>query len=89
MNKKAEANIQNKDQFSAVYLKTRKQIFIDNLIGGIAWGLGSIIGATVIIGIAGIIIVNTKKVPLVGPIVNIIQEQIRTGANDITNLGKK
>jgi len=70
-----------------VELLDRKTIMLNNLIGGITWGLGTIIGATLIIGILGILIVNTKKVPLIGNIVEVIQNDIQNGKNSF-NMNK-
>lgn len=35
---------------------SRKQILINNFLGGLAWGLGSVIGATVVVAILGYIL---------------------------------
>jgi len=77
------AKVELKDRYQAVELKSRKQIIIDNLIGGIAWGLGTVIGATFIVGILGIIIVNTKKIPLVGDLVKVVTEQVQNGLDKV------
>lgn len=52
-----------------IYLRSRKRIFFDNLLGGIAWGLGSVIGATIIIGLLSLIFVRMQKIPLLGELV--------------------
>ena len=62
-----------------VHLKSRKQIFIDNFFGGMAWGLGSVVGATLIVGILGIAIVKSKTIPLVGDVVKVVVTEIQTG----------
>jgi hypothetical protein len=80
--------IGRKDSYLAVQLKSGRRIFIDNLLGGIAWGFGSVIGATIIVGILGLIVVETKKIPLLGSIVTVVETQIKTGANDLSNINK-
>jgi hypothetical protein len=57
--------------------KSRKDLFIDNFIGGISWGVGSVLGATVIISIIGIVIAQTRSIPLLGNIVEVITTEIQ------------
>lgn len=67
--------------------KDKKTIFINNLIGGIAWGVGSVIGVTLILGMLGFIFVKTEKIPIVGDFVRIVIEQVEKGqevTNDLT-----
>lgn len=52
--------------------KTRKRIFIDNFIGGIAWALGATVG----IAIIGFLISKIDLVPLVGNFVADVNEYI-------------
>jgi hypothetical protein len=66
----------NDEKFTQIY-KPRRQIFLDNLVGGIAWGVGSVIGATLIIGILGIIISQTRSIPFLGQIVNLTMSEIQ------------
>lgn len=55
--------------------RSRKQIVIDNLLGGIAWGLGSIIGATIVVSLIGFLLSQVETVPFIGKIVqNVVQE---------------
>lgn len=65
-----------------IYKKSRKKVMFDNFLGGIAWGVGSLIGATVVIGVLGWIIVTTRNIPLLGSIVDIVREQVQTGINE-------
>lgn len=67
-----------------VHFKSRKRIITDNFIGGMSWGLGTVIGATIIVGILGLAVVRTKNVPLLGDIVKIFASEIQTGFNEIT-----
>lgn len=71
------------DRAGEVYTKSRRQIMIDNFIGGLTWGLGSVIGATIVVGILGLIIVNTKHIPLIGDVVKVAVEQINNGINEL------
>jgi hypothetical protein len=75
--------IEQKDKYKEVEVKNRKSIIIDNFIGGISWGLGSVIGATIIVGILGLIIVNTKRVPIIGDAVKVIVDQVENGIKEV------
>lgn len=68
-----------------IHLKSRKRIIIDNFLGGIAWGLGTVIGATVLVGLIGILIVRTRSVPLVGDVVNVFMSEIQIGIKELSN----
>ena len=63
------------DKYTAVTM-SRKAIFINNLIGGIAWAMGATIGAAVIVTMAGIILSKFDTVPLVGNYVKAINSYI-------------
>lgn len=62
----------------------KRDIFFNNFLAGIAWGLGSVLGATVIVGLLGILVVRTQKVPIIGDVVQVIVEQVEKGAEEIT-----
>ncbi len=69
------------NKFAYVDAKSRRRIFVDNLVGGIAWGVGSIIGATIIIGAFGLLVSRSRYIPLVGDVVQVILEEIQQGRN--------
>ena len=46
--------------------RTRKQIFINNFIGGIAWALGATIGLALIAIILTLILKNVSLIPVIG-----------------------
>ncbi|MEK9176325.1 MAG: DUF5665 domain-containing protein [Patescibacteria group bacterium] len=50
-------------------LKSKKQIFANNLIGGLAWGIGVTIGLTLLITLLGFIASRIDFVPIVGSFV--------------------
>lgn len=64
------------DKSLSIY-KSRKDLFIDNLIGGISWGVGSVVGATVVIGMLGFVIAQTQSIPFLGKIVNVVTTEIQ------------
>lgn len=65
-----------------IYKKSRRRVMFDNFLGGIAWGVGSLLGATVVVGVLGLVIVFTRNVPFLGSIVDIIKEQVQTGLDE-------
>lgn len=67
-----------------VHFKSRKHILTDNFLGGMAWGLGSVIGATIIVGLLGVAIVRTKSIPLIGDIVKVFVTEIQGGIKEFT-----
>ncbi len=46
--------------------KNKKEIIINNFIGGIAWAVGATIGLAIIVAILGLILRNINLVPFVG-----------------------
>lgn len=46
--------------------KTRRTIFVDNFLGGIAWSFGTFVGLAVLVIIAGFIISKINLVPIIG-----------------------
>jgi hypothetical protein len=54
--------------------ESRKRIFVNNFIGGIAWALGATIGLALIVGILTLILKNVNVIPVIGNFIgNIIQ----------------
>ncbi|MCL5409970.1 MAG: DUF5665 domain-containing protein [Patescibacteria group bacterium] len=53
-------------RFSANSTIRRRDIIFNNLLGGIAWGLGSAIGATVILALIISILRQINLVPAIG-----------------------
>ena len=46
--------------------KNKKEIFVNNLIGGLAWGIGATLGLSLLIAGLGIIANYLDLVPIVG-----------------------
>lgn len=49
--------------------KSLKRIFVNNFIGGIAWGLGATVGVAVLLAILGFIFSKVNLVPVIGTFV--------------------
>jgi len=58
--------------------RTKKDIFIQNLIGGIGWGIGSVVGATLIVGVLGTAILRSQNIPIIGKYISEISQVINT-----------
>jgi len=56
--------------------ESRKEIFFNNIIGGIGWGLGATVGAAIILAIAGMVVARINTVPIIGGYVENIMEYI-------------
>ncbi len=50
--------------------RSRKEIMINNFLGGIAWGLGATIGVSIILAVLGFIAGNANLIPIVGTFVS-------------------
>jgi len=59
----------SEDKYALIH-KNRKQIFTNNFIGGIAWGLGATFGVSLIVAILGFIATQANLVPVVGSFVS-------------------
>ncbi len=49
---------------------SRKQIFFNNFLGGIAWALGATVGISAVAILLGIILKNINLVPYIGNFVS-------------------
>lgn len=56
--------------------ESRKELFFNNIIGGIGWGLGATVGAAIIVALAGIILAKVNTVPIIGNYVENVLEYI-------------
>ena len=50
--------------------KTRAQIFFNNFLGGIAWGLGATVGVSIFFAILAFLISKIDLIPIVGNFVS-------------------
>lgn len=56
--------------------QNRKQIIINNFLGGISWGLGATIGVSVVLAILGIITSKIDLIPFIGSFISQILDFI-------------
>ena len=58
---------------------SRKEIIINNFLGGIAWGLGATIGVSLVLAILGFIASKANFIPVIGIFVsNILDFVLKT-----------
>lgn len=53
------------------------QLLMANFLSGVAWGLGSVIGATLVVAIIGMLIARSSQIPLLGKLVEITMVEIQ------------
>jgi hypothetical protein len=54
--------------------RSKKRIIFDNFLAGIAWGVGSVIGATIFIAILAYFLSKINFVPVVGDFVTEVNQ---------------
>lgn len=57
-------------RYEQTYKETRKQIIINNFIGGVSWGLGATIGVAVIVALLTLIAKQIDVIPVIGTFVS-------------------
>ena len=67
-----------RDHLTANGHLTKRRIIVNNFLGGLAWGLGSVIGATIIVALLFWILSWIKWVPVVGEVATEVSNTIRT-----------
>ncbi|MEX0616762.1 MAG: DUF5665 domain-containing protein [Candidatus Woykebacteria bacterium] len=58
--------------YTKVHLSTGK-IMINNFLGGLAWGFGTVLGATIIAALVLFVLSKLNTVPIIGGLINKIQ----------------
>lgn len=51
-------------------LMNRKQIIVNNFLGGIFWGLGATIGLAIVLAVLGFVVGRLDWVPVIGNIIS-------------------
>ncbi len=65
-------------KYEEVSKKSRKPSFIDNFLGGIAWGFGTTIGFSLVIAVLSFILNKLNFIPFVGDFVNAVIQYLKT-----------
>ncbi len=50
--------------------KSRTEIFINNFLGGVAWGLGATLGISIILAITAFLLSRVNFIPFVGDFIS-------------------
>ncbi len=74
---------QIRDHLTANSYIKKKDIIIGNFLGGLAWALGSVIGATIVVAILFSMLKTINFIPIVGSFIGGVMDQI-----DQTRLNK-
>jgi len=72
-NMKDSKNTQKYEKFQL----SRKDIMVNNFLGGIAWGVGTSIGLTVVVALISLILRQIEVVPIFGSFVLSITEFVK------------
>jgi hypothetical protein len=59
-----------------IHISTWKML-LNNFLGGLSWGFGTVLGATVVVGLVVIILTKLDSLPLVGDFFRDILQSIR------------
>jgi len=62
--------------YTRIYISTSRT-FINNFIGGLAWGFGVILGATVVVTLVLWVLNQLGEVPIIGELVSKIIEDVQ------------
>lgn len=63
------------EKYTKVFMK-KSDIMINNFIGGISWGVGSVIGATIVISLIFYILYQSTDLPIIGDLIQSILDLI-------------
>lgn len=64
---------------SRVHISTGRIVF-NNFLGGLAWGFGTVLGATVVVGLVVILLSKLNSVPIIGNFFSSILQAIQQGS---------
>jgi hypothetical protein len=73
---------------AGAYMKKR-DIFMGNLIGGVAWGVGSVLGATIVVAIIISLLRTINFVPVIGSFVGGVLDQVEEQKNQVVTPREK
>ncbi|HWQ95498.1 MAG TPA: DUF5665 domain-containing protein [Gammaproteobacteria bacterium] len=57
--------------------RSRKKMLLDNFVGGIAWGFGTVIGGTLVILLIGYILSKVELIPIIGDWMHAITQEVQ------------
>lgn len=63
------------DNYNAIN-KSKKEIMLNNFLGGISWAVGTAVGASLIVGLITLVLTQLKNVDIIGPIIETVMEKV-------------
>jgi len=66
--------------YSAIHLSKRK-IMVNNFLGGLAWGFGTVLGASILAALVILILSRLGTVPLIGHFIARILSEVQPQQN--------
>ena len=63
---------------SRVHISAGK-IILNNFLGGLAWGFGTVLGATVVVGLVVLLLSKLNSIPIIGDFFSSILQAIQQG----------
>ena len=75
---RAEIERLNRHKFITAHNSVRRMIFLQ-LLRGLAFGLGTVLGATILVSVVGYVLSSVDFVPIIGELANDILDIIDAG----------
>lgn len=66
--------------YTRVHISTWK-VILNNFLGGLAWGFGTVLGATLVVALVVIALTRLGGIPLIGDFLSNILETIQSPTN--------
>lgn len=71
--------MQPKDKGVVAVYRTKRQMMLANLLGGMSWGVGSVIGATLVVAIILFLLNTLGGLPIIGSYIQDIADSVSSG----------
>jgi hypothetical protein len=71
--------LQPQDKGAVAVYRKKRQLFVANFLGGLAWGLGSVLGATLIVATMLFVLNALGGLPLIGGYITNMAKAISQG----------
>ncbi len=73
--------LQPQDKGAIAVYRKKRHLFLANFLGGLAWGLGSVLGATLIVATILFLLNALGGLPIIGDYITDIADAISRGTN--------
>ena len=71
----------NQVRFTANYILSNRKIILKNFLGGLAWGFGSVLGATIVVALLVGFLKTVNVIPVIGEFTSQIVEIVNQKQN--------